>query len=34
MKLITNGEQVECSDGATVSELLVEQKKNAGDGVS
>ena len=25
MKLITNGEQVECSDGATVNELLVEQ---------
>ena len=26
MKLITNGEQVKCSDGATVNELLVEQK--------
>ncbi len=25
MKLIANGEQVECSDGTTVSELLVEQ---------
>lgn len=34
MKLIVNGEQVNCGDGLTVSELLVEQKVKMPDVVS
>jgi len=34
MKLIVNGEQVNCGDGLTVSELLVEQKVKMPDMVS
>ncbi len=34
MKLVINGEQVNCSDGLTVSELLVEQRVKMPDMVS
>ena len=34
MKLVVNGEQVNCSDGLTVSELLAEQSVKMPDMVS
>jgi sulfur carrier protein len=34
MKLVVNGEQVDCGDSLTVSELLVEQKVKMPDMVS
>ncbi len=34
MKIVVNGEQVNCGDGLTVSELLVEQKVKMPDMVS
>jgi len=34
MKLIVNGKETDCSDGLTVSELLVEQKVRMPDMVS
>ena len=34
MKLVVNGEQINCGDGLTVSELLVEQKVKMPDMVS
>ena len=34
MKLVVNGEQVNCGDGLTVSELLIEQKVKMPDMVS
>jgi sulfur carrier protein len=34
MKLVINGEQVDCGDSMTVSELLVEQKVKMPDMVS
>jgi sulfur carrier protein len=34
MKLVINGEQIDCGDSTTVSELLVEQKVKMPDMVS
>ncbi len=34
MKIVVNGEQVNCNDGLTVDELLVEQKVKMPDMVS
>jgi len=34
MKLVVNGEQIDCGDSLTVSELLVEQKVKMPDMVS
>ncbi len=34
MKLVVNGEQIDCGDGLTVSELLVEHKVKMPDMVS
>ena len=34
MKLVVNGEQIDCGDSMTVSELLVEQKVKMPDMVS
>ncbi len=34
MKIVVNGEQVDCGDGLTVNELLIEQKVKMPDMVS